>query len=404
MVMHNRVRIQQECIEYICDILGPEVYEAFEGSGTRTRLQYALEKTQRDIYPLGKPGTIRIWWYHFLKYGETPAMSRRKEERWYKRRYQRLSNRGQWSQQHTNVLQKIVDEHPEFYVDEISLVFCLEMQESWSDSYLWTRLIGDCEYSLQRAAEKAYQIDEEERTEFCMKLLRHCMHPSELVFVDESQKDRNSSRRRRIWYKRGLSPFRKAIFSGNKGVRYTLLAACDWNGFIWEACETVRQKSSSGDADPTRGTIDGDRFLEWVRTKLVPTLGDHTLGQPRSIVVMDNATIHANPEMENLINSKGAILIKLPAYSPDLNPIELMFGEYKKYLKRHNSDPWDMAHENGLCCVSSDMVKAFFKKSTVPHCEDFPSTIQMKKIKEQDETNIMTVAIVAAVAIVVAID
>mmetsp|Transcript_14695 Transcript_14695/g.15875 ORF Transcript_14695/g.15875 Transcript_14695/m.15875 type:complete len:105 (+) Transcript_14695:298-612(+) len=80
---------------------------------------------------------MRIWWYHFLKYGETPAMSRWKEERWYKRRYQRLSNKGNWSQQHTNVLKAIADEHPEFYVDEISLVFCLEMQESWSDSYLF---------------------------------------------------------------------------------------------------------------------------------------------------------------------------------------------------------------------------------------------------------------------------
>ena len=51
--------------------------------------------------------------------------------------------------------------------------------------------------------------------------------------------------------------------------------------------------------------------------ELVPTLGDHTLGQPRSIVFMDNATIHANPEMENLINSKGVILIKLPVCSSD---------------------------------------------------------------------------------------
>ena len=47
MVMHNRVRIQQECIEYIYDILGPEVYEAHAGSGTRTRLQYALEKNTK---------------------------------------------------------------------------------------------------------------------------------------------------------------------------------------------------------------------------------------------------------------------------------------------------------------------------------------------------------------------
>ena len=49
MVMHNRVRIQQECIACICDILGPEVYGVHEGSGTYTRLQYALEKTKRDI-------------------------------------------------------------------------------------------------------------------------------------------------------------------------------------------------------------------------------------------------------------------------------------------------------------------------------------------------------------------
>ena len=48
--MYNRVKIQQECIEYIFDILGPGVYEAHEGSGTRTRLQYTLEKTQGGIY------------------------------------------------------------------------------------------------------------------------------------------------------------------------------------------------------------------------------------------------------------------------------------------------------------------------------------------------------------------
>lgn len=45
---------------------------------------------------------------------------------------------------------------------------------------------------------------------------------------------------------------------------------------------------------------------------------------------MNNATIHGHPDIENLINSKGAILIKLPAYSPQSNPIELMFGHYKK--------------------------------------------------------------------------
>ena len=81
-----------------------------------------------------------------------------------------------------------------------------------------------------------------------------------------------------------------------------------------------------------------------------------------------------------------------------------MFGEYKKYLKRHNSEPLDMAHKNGLCSVSSDMAKAFFKKTTVPHCEDFPCTGQIKKIDKQDKMNVTTNAIVAVAAIVVAID
>ena len=51
MVMHNRIRIQQECIEHICDILGPDVYESYEGSGHRTRLQQAILETQQRIYP-----------------------------------------------------------------------------------------------------------------------------------------------------------------------------------------------------------------------------------------------------------------------------------------------------------------------------------------------------------------
>ena len=100
---------------------------------------------------------------------------------------------------------------------------------------------------------------------------------------------------------------------------------------------------------------------------------------------MENATIHANPEIENLINSKAAILINLPVYTPDLNPIESMFGEYKKYFRRHCRGPWDMVQINGLFSVSSDMTKAFFKMSTVPHCEDFPPTIQMKKCMNKME-------------------
>ena len=71
-------------------------------------------------------------------------------------------------------------------------------------------------------------------------------------------------------------------------------------------------------------TIDKNRFRMWVEEKLIPTLGNYALGEPRSVVIMDNATIHAG--VRELIRGAGAKLIYLSAYSPELNPIELMFG------------------------------------------------------------------------------
>ena len=54
-----------------------------------------------------------------------------------------------------------------------------------------------------------------------------------------------------------------------------------------------------------------------------------------TVVVMDNATIHHSVNIVGLIESKGTIvvLIYFPPYSPDLIPIELMFGEFKKGFK-----------------------------------------------------------------------
>ena len=55
-------------------------------------------------------------------------MADRKEVRRYKRRYTRRTNRGRWTDEHTATLKEIVDDHPEFYLDEIQLTFCLQMQ------------------------------------------------------------------------------------------------------------------------------------------------------------------------------------------------------------------------------------------------------------------------------------
>ena len=119
--------------------------------------------------------------------------------------------------------------------------------------------------------------------------------------------------------------------------RYPMLAAADMNGFAHEICEIVRRKRGSDDIDTEARTIDSERFLEWVRNYLAPNLGRYAFGEPRSIVVMDNAPTHFLDEVNDLIEGAGAIVVYQSAYSPDLNPIECCFHQYKASLKRNTS-------------------------------------------------------------------
>ena len=54
----------------------------------------------------------------------------------------------------------------------------------------------------------------------------------------------------------------------------------------------------------------------------MPILGNYSLSEPRSLVVLDNAKIHHSDRIVPLVESMGARLVYLPPYSPDLNPIE----------------------------------------------------------------------------------
>ena len=52
------------------------------------------------------------------------------------------------------------------------------------------------------------------------------------------------------------------------------------------------------------------------------------------IVVCDNLAAHRDAEAQRLIEARGAQLLFLPAYSPDLNPIEMMWSKVKTYLRQ----------------------------------------------------------------------
>ena len=64
------------------------------------------------------------------------------------------------------------------------------------------------------------------------------------------------------------------------------------------------------------GPINGDLFTAWVEQSLVPSL------KPRDVVVLDNLGSHKGQRARQAVRAAGAHLLFLPAYSPDMNPIE----------------------------------------------------------------------------------
>lgn len=100
-------------------------------------------------------------------------------------------------------------------------------------------------------------------------------------------------------------------------------------------CTTTMISSVRSDGSTACMAIEGatntEVFRAYVSEVLVPSLrvGD--------IVIMDNLGAHKNEETLKLIRAVGAHVKFLPAYSPDLNPIELMWSKVKAYLRAYES-------------------------------------------------------------------
>ena len=77
-----------------------------------------------------------------------------------------------------------------------------------------------------------------------------------------------------------------------------------------------------------KGAMNGEAFLAYIEQCLVPTL------KHRDIVVADNVPFHKVTGVEEAIQAIGASLRYLPKYSPDLNPIELVFHPLKTFLRK----------------------------------------------------------------------
>jgi transposase len=172
------------------------------------------------------------------------------------------------------------------------------------------------------AKKKSFVATERDKPEHVARRRRFCellalMNPKRFVFIDESF-CMTGMRRPCAWSLRGER------VRGTKPFR-------TWRTLSLVGAIRLGQRPR---LMTHRGVVNGRVFLRFVKTRLLPWI------RPNDIVVMDNLQTHKMRAVKVAIESVGAHPIFLPAYSPDLNPIELWWADMKRELRRlaHNTE------------------------------------------------------------------
>ena len=135
--------------------------------------------------------------------------------------------------------------------------------------------------------------------------------PERLVFIDETW-TRTNMAPLRGWAPRGTRLFAKVPHGRWKTQTFIAALRHDRIEAPWLL----------------NGPINGECFKTYVEKVLAPTLAAGDL------VIMDNLGSHKGKAIRRAIRSVGAKLFFLPKYSPDLNPIEQVFGKLKHLLRK----------------------------------------------------------------------
>lgn len=137
------------------------------------------------------------------------------------------------------------------------------------------------------------------------------MNPEDLVFLDESGCNLGMTP------SHGYAPRGERVVDDapkSRGTNVSILSAMDLEGPIG--------------ARTFKGAVNGPRFVKWVKTVLAPKLWEG------AVVVMDNVRFHKVAGVAEALAKVGARALYLPPYSPDLNPIEMMWSKLKTALRK----------------------------------------------------------------------
>jgi transposase len=193
--------------------------------------------------------------------------------------------------------------------------------------------------------QKKRSVGASERDEFLRAAWRVMVaastNPERLVFVDEMGTN-TSLTPQYAWSRRGERAH--ARVPRNWGANVTLLASMSVGGM--GPCLAVE--------GPTTKAV----FEAYLERVLAPSL------RPSQVVVMDNLSSHKGSRMRELVEARGCELVYLPAYSPDLNPIEEAFAKLKALLRKAEARTRETLIEalgKALEAVTANDARGFFE-------------------------------------------
>lgn len=204
-------------------------------------------------------------------------------------------------------------EKPHLYLHEMQIFFLDEFEASVPKSTISDALrrIG---WSKKTARQKAKERNADLRDDYCHLISEFRSY--HLVYVDESGCDKRIGFRRTGWSPFGTTPVQVSKF--HRDQRYQILPAYTQDGILLSRV--------------FQGSTDALVFEDFIG-ELLENCGKYP--EPKSVLIMDNASFHHSERIEQMCLDKGVILVYLPPYSPDLNPIEEFFVELKAFIRRH---------------------------------------------------------------------
>jgi transposase len=350
MVKKSVRNIQYKIVNRIDELVNPKY--GLNWSIRKAAREICSENGANSLYSINESSCIR-YYKCYLQFGSVPAEGYHLMKR----------NSIKWTNRNIAILKRIVDAQPYLYLDEITDLLYEEVGIKFSYQSISTQL-KKMKYTRKVMYEKAMQQIAKDKEEFIETCRLNIIRPEMAIYIDESNKNRQSTRRKYGYGGKGKTIKFRAIF--NRDIQFTFIAAANMYGFVIPACDEVLHMIKEKEEHKP---VDAERFVQYIKQYLVPVLGNYWLEEANSVVIMDNCSIHLDPRVRELIEGAGAILIFSSPYSPEIIPIEYMFSHWKSYLKRHQleftTDNWYQVHIDAISSITIEQGMNFFKTNTL---------------------------------------